>query len=43
MAVLTTYHKLVERDAKNVDIHWKGSGRALKNFKTFSTKAFPPQ
>lgn len=24
MAVLMTYHKLVERDSKNIDIHWKG-------------------
>lgn len=24
MAVLLTYHKLVERDAKNIDVQWKG-------------------
>lgn len=24
MAVLMSYHKLVERDQKNVDVHWKG-------------------
>lgn len=24
MAVLLTYHKLVERDEKNVQMHWKG-------------------
>lgn len=25
MAVLLTYHKLVERDSKNIDIQWKGA------------------
>lgn len=24
MAVLLSYHKMVERDAKHVDIQWKG-------------------
>ena len=35
MAVLMSYHKLVERDSSNVDYHWKSTFYRLKKINRF--------
>lgn len=43
MAVLMTYHKLVERDAKHVDIQWKGEAIIELNDRVGKLKFYSSQ